>query len=185
MPSVMKWLSRVGEFIAASLLAAVFSIFLLQIFSRYIMLKPFGWTLELCLILWVWIVFFGCAFVVRHKDHVTFDIVYLAAPKRIRRVLALMACLAIVAGFLWSLLPTWDYIDWMKIRKTATVRNPLSGSKIPMRTIFSIYGVFLVMVILRYGWRMVHILRHGPPDEEGIDEASTDREGRSGEGTVA
>ena len=37
---------------------------------------PFGWTLELCLILWVWLVFFGCAFVVRQRDQVTFDVLY-------------------------------------------------------------------------------------------------------------
>lgn len=166
MQTVIKWLTRGAEFIAAFLLAAVFSLFLLQIFSRYVMQTPFGWTLELCLILWVWIVFFGCAFVVRHRDHVTFDIVYLAAPKRIRQVLALIACLAIVAGFLWSLLPTWDYIDFMKIRKTATVREPFTGSKIPMRTVFSIYAIFLVAVVLRYAWRFVVVLRKGTPQDE-------------------
>jgi hypothetical protein len=36
----------------------------------------YGWTLELCLALWVWIVFWGAAFVVRERDHVTFDVIY-------------------------------------------------------------------------------------------------------------
>jgi hypothetical protein len=59
-------------------------------------IEPLGWTLELCLILWVWIVFFGCAFIVREKDHVTFDIFYLAAGRRLRRGMALVASAAIV-----------------------------------------------------------------------------------------
>ena len=42
---------------------------LLQIFSRYVLNSPFGWTLELCRILWVWIVFFCCAFLVQEKDY--------------------------------------------------------------------------------------------------------------------
>ncbi len=158
--------TRGAEGVAAAMLAAMFITFLLQIFSRYVLQTPFNWTIELCLILWVWIVFFGCAFVVRDRDHVTFDIFYLAAPAKIRRILALISALAIVAAMVWSFLPTWDYIDWMKIRKTASVRNPLDGQKIPLRTIFSIYAVFMVAVVLRYAWRFVDTLRNGPHDED-------------------
>lgn len=158
------WITRGTEFIAASLLAAMFVTFLLQIFSRYILHTPFGWTLELCLILWVWIVFFGCAFLVREKDHVTFDIFYLAAPPRIRQVLALVVAASITIGMLWAFLPTWDYIDFLKIRRTSTVREPFSGDKIPLRTIFSIYAVFMLVVAARYAWRFVDVLRNGPPE---------------------
>ncbi len=161
-----KWFNRGVEFIAAAMLAAMFLTFLIQIFSRYVLLTPFGWTLELCLILWVWIVFFGCAFMVREKDHVTFDIFYLAAPRRLRQALALIAAAAIIIGMAWALLPTWDYIDWMKIRKTTTVENPFTGKKIPMRTIFSIYAIFMVALIARYAWRFVDVVRNGPPDED-------------------
>ena len=160
-----QWITRVAEFIAATMLAAMFLTFLLQIFSRYLLQTPFGWTLELCLILWVWIVFFSCAFLVREEDHVTFDILYLATPRKVRQVLALIICAAIVIGMGWGLVPTWDYIDWMKLRNTTTVKNPFTGDKIPMRTIFSIYGVFMVMLILRYSWLFVQVALKGPPDE--------------------
>lgn len=166
MKTISCWFIRIAEFIAATLLAAMFFTFLLQIFSRYVMLQPFGWTLELCLILWLWIVFFANAFIVRERDHVTFDILYLAAPRRIRQVFALISAATIVIVLLWSFLPTLDYIDWMKIRSTTTVREPLTDSKIPLRTIFSIYGVFLIVVSIRYAWRFVDILRNGPPDED-------------------
>jgi len=165
---MLKWASRwaihVTEFIAAGLLAAMFVTFLLQIFSRYVLQTPFGWTLEFCLILWVWIVFFGCAFLVREKDHVTFDIFYLAAPARVRQVLALVAAASITVGMLWAFLPTWDYIDFLKIRRTSTVREPFSGDKIPLRTIFSIYAVFMLVVAARYAWRFIDVLRNGPPE---------------------
>lgn len=166
MKRLSSWFTHGTEFIAAALLAAMFITFLLQIFSRYVLLMPFGWTLELCLILWVWIVFFGCAFLVRERDHVTFDIFYIAAPRRIRNGLALITAAAIAIGMLWAFLPTWDYIDWMKIRKTTTVRNPLSGDKIPMRTIFSIYGVFMLVIAARYIWRFIDVLRNGAPDDD-------------------
>lgn len=165
-----------AEFITATLLAVMFITFLLQIFSRYILLTPFGWTLELCLILWVWIVFLGCAFVVRERDHVTFDILYLASPPKVRQVFALISCAAIALSMVWSFLPTWDYIDWMKMRKTTTVKNPFTGAKIPLNMIFSIYAVFMVSVAIYYIWKFVHVLRNGahphdtPHDAPLIDE---------------
>ena len=183
MQKALSWITRVTEFIAATMLAAMFLTFLIQIGSRYssrlapsipieslsaamARIEPRGWTLELCLILWVWIVFFGNAFIVRERDHVTFDIFYLAAPRRLRQVLALISAAAIVVAMLWAFLPTWDYIDWMKMRKTTTVRLPITGDKIPMRTILSVYAIFMIALIVRYAWRFVTVLRHGPPDAD-------------------
>jgi C4-dicarboxylate transporter DctQ subunit len=73
-------------------------------------------------------------------------------------VLALITAAAIAVGFAVSLLPTWDYIDFLKIKKSATLQ-------IPLRTVFSIYAFFLVVVVLRYVYEFVRILRLGPPDE--------------------
>ena len=166
MKTIKKWFTNGTEFIAAMMLAAMFLTFLIQIFSRYVLQTPFGWTLELCLILWVWIVFFGCAFIVREKDHVTFDIFYNAAPYRLRQMLALIAAGSIVVGMIWAFLPTWDYLDFMKIRKTTTVRIPITNDKIPMRTIFSVYAIFMIAVTIRYGWRFIDVLRNGPPSDD-------------------
>lgn len=152
-------IARTGaEAVAAFMLAAMFVTFLLQIFSRYVMEQPFGWTLELCLVLWVWLVFWGNAFVVRERDHVSFDILYLMAPSRVRRVLALVAAgvIAIVLG--WSFLPTWDWIDFLRIKRSATLQ-------VPMRTIYSIYGLFLIAIVARYLWRFIDVWRHGAPAE--------------------
>ena len=161
----IKGFSRFAEAIAGGMLAAIFLIFLLQILLRYFF-TPAGWTLELIGILWVWVIFFSCAFIVREQDHVKFDIIYLAVPRRVRQIFALIAAAAIVIGMLFTFLPTWDYIEWMKIRKTSTVRNPFTGAKIPMRDVFSIYAVFILVVAARYGWLFVDVLRNGPPKTE-------------------
>ena len=84
-------LARLTEGMAALMMAAMFATFLIQIAVRYIAgsewfiarlghlvdAASFGWTLEFCLVMWVWIVFWGNAFVVRERDHVSFDILYL------------------------------------------------------------------------------------------------------------
>ncbi len=158
MKAIKHWFLRGAEGVAAAMLAAMFLTFILQIFSRYILAEPLGWTLELCLTLWIWLVFFGNAFVVRHQEHVTFDVVYLAVSPRVRQVFALIGAVSIIVGLAVSVLPTWDYIDFMKIKKSATLR-------IPLRTIFSIYAVFLVSVIVYYAIRVVRIVRLGAPED--------------------
>lgn len=165
MKNLITGFSRITEAIAGGMLAAIFLTFLLQIALRYLF-TPAGWTLELIGILWVWVIFFSCAFVVREQDHVRFDIIYLATPRKVRRVMSLIAAAAIVACMIYSFLPTWEYIDWMKIRKTTTVRNPFDGAKIPMRTVFSIYAVFMLALIARYAWQFADVWRHGPPKTE-------------------
>ena len=153
---------KVTEGVAALMLAAMFCTFMLQIISRYILPEPFSWTLELCLTLWIWIVFWGNAFVLRHDEHVTFDVVYHAVKPGLRRVFALVGAATIVIGMVVAFLPTWDYIDFLKIKKSATLR-------IPMRTIFSIFAVFMIAVAINYAARFLLILRHGIPKEEDPD----------------
>jgi len=152
---------QVAEGIAAALLAALFLTFVLQIFARYVLADPFGWTLELCLTLWIWIVFWGNAFIVSHQQHVSFDLVYLASKPPTRRIFALTGAAAIAIAMAISLVPTLDYIDFMKIQKSAALR-------IPLRTIFSIYAVFIVAVGIAYAWRFVQLLRRDNEHGQGL-----------------
>ena len=154
-----RWLLRGAEGVVAAMLAAMFLTFVLQIFSRYIMNEPFGWTLEVCLTLWVWLVFWGNAFVVRHDEHVKFDVLYHAVRPGTRRIFALLGAAAIVIGLGISLYPTWDWIDFLKIKKSAIL-------KIPMRTVFSIYAIFLISAVVVYGLRFFRIIRHGLPEDQ-------------------
>lgn len=173
--------ARLTEGVAALMMAAMFATFLIQIAVRYVagsewfiarlghLVDPvhFGWTLEFCLVMWLWIVFWGNAFVVRDQDHVTFDILYAMTPDKPRRIMATVSALAVGIALAVSFWPTWDYIDFLKIKKSATL-------KIPMRTIFSIYAVFLIAIVLRSLWTVVSVWRHGAPihgplDDEGRD----------------
>ena len=150
-------LRALADTLSAALLLALFLTFLLQIFSRYVLSDPFGWTLELCLSLWIWVVFWGNAFIVDNKDHVRFDLIYQASSSRIRRLFGLVSAIAISIAMAISIYPTWDYIDFMQIQKSASLQ-------IPFKTIFSVYLVFLVAVALSYGWRSWLLMKGTDPD---------------------
>ena len=69
-----------------------------------------------------------------------------------------MRRLMLVLGLLATLYPTWDWIDFLRIKKSAIL-------KIPMRTVFSIYIIFIISAMLVYAWRFVKIVRHGLPED--------------------
>jgi len=157
-------------------MATMFLTFVLQIFIRYSariqwlpdvapFLEPtlYGWTLEFCLLLWVWLVFWGNAFVVRDRDHVTFDIVYNRVRPGLRRWFVIIAGLAIATGLLLSIDPTLGKFYILRLKKTATLSS-LFGDGIRMRDIYSIYILFLVVVALRYLWSVYQAFRFGVPD---------------------
>jgi len=168
MINILKRLRNFANFITAAMLAVLFFTFLLQIFSRYILKAPFGWTLELCLILWLWIVFFGCSFAVRDQDHVKFDIFYYATPKKVQLIFSIISAIGVIIIMGYSFLPTIDYIDWMKMRKTTTVK--IFNNKIPLSYIFSVYGIFLLSVIIQYIWKLINLMKSGLPDKDRFSE---------------
>ncbi len=84
--TLKRWLLKGAEGVAAAMLAAMFLTFVIQIFSRYVLGESFGWSLEVCLTLWLWLVFWSNSFVVRHDEHVTFDVLYHAVKPGTRRI---------------------------------------------------------------------------------------------------
>ncbi|TPL82638.1 TRAP transporter small permease, partial [Mesorhizobium sp. B2-3-13] len=63
MSATIRWLQARADNVAVALLAAMFIAFILQIFTRYVINDPLGWTLEVCLTTWLWLVFWSSAFV--------------------------------------------------------------------------------------------------------------------------
>ena len=156
MDRALRWLRARADNVAVALLTAMFVTFLVQILARYVFNYPVGWTLELCLTTWLWLVFWESAFLLRDGDHVRFDMLYLMAGKRLRRSLAMVAAAGILVGFAAALPANLDYISFYKIKKSATLR-------IRLDYVFSIYGAFAVAVVLRYGLRLWQLARGADP----------------------
>jgi TRAP-type C4-dicarboxylate transport system permease small subunit len=137
--------------VAAGLLAAMFAAFLLQVASRYVFNAPIGWTQEVCLTAWLWVVFWGAGFCLDDRDHVKFDLLYVAASRRVQRILALVSALAIAAGIAAALPATLDYIAFYKIKRSTSLG-------IRLDYVFAVYGLFALAVIARYAVRAARIV---------------------------
>lgn len=191
MKPVLKWVTRFAEFMAAMMMAAMFATFIVQIAIRYSARVPwigetmpflspdhYGWTLEFCLALWVWIIFFGNSFIVRRSDHVQFDMLFWMAPHWLRKVFLVITGVAICGALLWSLEPTWAKFYILRLKKTATLSG-LFGDWLRMRHVYAIYVAFLVIVALRFGWSAIQALRSNAPELETAEAARGSADGPS------
>lgn len=140
--AIRKRLSSFAEVVVALLLLSMFGSFLLQILFRYFLSLPVGWTVEWVSIAWLWGILFGYAFVVSERDVIHLDVVYDLMPRGVRRAFDVITGLTVAAVFLWTLPKTWDYIDFMKIERTAYMRWNFNY-------VFFIYMPFAVAVIVR------------------------------------
>jgi len=200
--TILKRISRASEFTAAMVLATIFIIFLLQIFTRYapkiawlvpippihdwmMALEPIGWTVNLISLLWVWLIFFGCSFVVNESDHVAFDVFFQALSRSWQRHFAMATALIMVVAMLYSFGPTWDAIfgsRLMELKKIQTLRVPVTGDKIPIKWLFASYILLMIVITLRYLWRGFIIVRAAIAPDDGTGAAAVggkDREDTS------
>jgi TRAP-type C4-dicarboxylate transport system permease small subunit len=127
------------------MLAAMFVAFIIQIAFRYLANLPIGWTQELTVVLWIWLVLWGAAFVTREAEEVRFDIFFASARSGRRRLMCLITSLALIALYGISLPAVVDYVAFMKVERSAYL-------KIRFDLLFSIYAVFAVAIIVRYVW---------------------------------
>ena len=137
----MQRLTKGAELVAAILFAAMFGAFVIQVVSRYVFNDPVSWTLEVCSITYIWIVFFAGAFVVEQRQHITFDMLYKGVRPRWRRIFAIVNVASLVGVFIAALPGTIDYILY-KGRETSLILN------IRMDLLYSCFGLFMVGAIV-------------------------------------
>lgn len=152
-----EWLRARAENIASAMLAVMFAAFMLQIVFRYVLNLSIGWTHEISVVLWIWLVLFGSAFVVREREEIRFDLIYGAVGDNTRRIMAIITAAALIVLFGVSLPAVIDYVGFMKVEHTAYL-------KIRFDYLYSIYVVFAVAMIVRYLWIGWQAIRGHAPE---------------------
>ena len=166
MRNAVAWLRRRAENVAAAMLAVMFAAFIIQIVFRYLFNFPIGWTSELTVVLWLWMVLWGSAFVLTDKEEIRFDLIYSSVPPRVRIAMAIVFALSIVALYAASFPASWAYVVFMKVEKSSYL-------KIRLDWLYSIYLVFLVAIIARYLWLLGGLLRGRDPEAGDVTKVSS------------
>jgi C4-dicarboxylate transporter DctQ subunit len=147
--AVVRWLRRRANDVAVALIATMFVSFLLQIVFRYALNRPLGWTEEVTVLCWVWVVLWGASFIVADEEEVRFDILFNAVPPRVRRVFTVVGSVALIVLLALSLPATWRYVVFMRREHSAYL-----GMRFDY--LYSIYLLFALVCIarqVRVAWR--------------------------------
>ncbi len=141
-------LHRFAEAVAALLLAVIFIAFMVQIVMRYVFNSPVGWTTEVSLAAWLWLVLWGAAFVLKDDEEIRIDFIADRGGRRWRRAVGAVGAVCVIVLFAMSLPASWSYVSFMKVEKSAYL-----GIRLDL--LYSIYLVFAVAVIARGLRRLV------------------------------
>ena len=122
--TAVDWMRRRAENVVAGLLGMMFVAFIIQIVFRYFFNFPIGWTSELSVITWLYMVLLGSAFWLKESEEVRFDLISGALGPRGRRVLGLLVAVAAIVLFGMALPATMKYVDVHEGREHVVPQDP-------------------------------------------------------------
>ncbi|MBI5720619.1 MAG: TRAP transporter small permease subunit [Burkholderiales bacterium] len=157
----VEWIRRRAENVVAALLAVMFVAFIVQIVFRYFLNLPVGWTSELSVVAWLYMVLLGSAFWLKEDEEIRFDLITGAVGARAKSLIALAVSVAAVVLFGMALPATVSYVAFMKVESSSYL-------KIRMDLLYSVYVVFAVAVVVRYAWAAWRALQGEAPEEVDI-----------------
>ena len=147
-----RWLRKRAENIAVALLSLMFACFIIQIFFRYVLNNPVGWTEEVIVTTWLWTVLWGAAFILGEAEEVRFDILYSNITENARRICTVITGCALIFLYSISLPASYKYVSFMKVERSAYLH-------VPINLMYSVYIVFAVACIARYAWLVYQAIR--------------------------
>jgi TRAP-type C4-dicarboxylate transport system permease small subunit len=150
---VQVW-KRFAETLVVVIFGVMFIGFIVQIVSRYVFNSPVAWSLEVCLIAYLWVVFWTCDVLINERQHIVFDVLYnLAKPTRKRR-LAIFTSGSLAVVFLIAIPSTFDYIQFLSRRRSMSLH-------VPMQLVYGCFLVFVIAVVVSALIRLWRLLRPG------------------------
>lgn len=154
-----EFIRRGAEAIVALLLGAMFVAFIIQIVFRYVFNFPIGWSSELSVVTWLYMVLIGSALWLRESETIRFDLVSNTLGSCGRRLVAGVVSLAAVLLYGMSFPAAWKYVTFMKVESTDFM-------KIRLDVLYSVFLVFAAATIVRYLWRFWESVRGRDLDQD-------------------
>lgn len=114
------------EIICVVLLTGIVCLTVAQVFSRFVMNSPIGWTEELARILMIWMVFFGSSAAVKRNEHIKIEVVLNRLSDKMRNILGKIT--GVIVGILLLVLIYQGTLLTIQMASIPTVTLPISWS---------------------------------------------------------
>jgi TRAP-type C4-dicarboxylate transport system permease small subunit len=161
---VYRW----EDWISLALFVTLAVIVFYQVFTRYVMNDPAGWTEEIARYFLVAIVFIGAAMSVRRNNHIQVDYLYRLIPAGAGRVMSIFVDL-----FRCAFLGYCSWLCWLLIQRIGSSRMAIID--LPMGWVF---GAMLFGFVLMF-WRSLLVAwRHWRQGYSALERPETEGETR-------
>lgn len=151
-----------GEFeiyIGAVLFAAMTILLFVQVVSRYVFNNSITWTEELCTIMFVWMVYLGCAGAITRRKHLRIDAFLVAMPFRVRKVLL------IIDDIIFGIFSVYILIPMMQITTNYLVRGAVSPIlRLPKFISYGMMPVCFVLIVIRIVPNIIRLIHEEEKD---------------------
>jgi TRAP-type C4-dicarboxylate transport system permease small subunit len=120
-----------------------------QVFTRYFLGDPAGWTEEIARYFLVAVVFIGASMAVRKNNHIQVDVFYRFMPRRLARVMSLAVDAVRICFFGYA-----AWLNWLLLERIGGQRMAIV--ELPMGWVFGamLFGFILMFLrSLQVAWR--------------------------------
>ena len=145
--NIAKMLKKAADLVGGFLYIALFITFVVQVGARFGFNRPLMWTDELAVILYIWVVLWGAAFMVPENEQVRFGLIYDMVPPAVQKLMTITGHVLIGGLAIWGLPASWSYISFM-----AREGTPVLGW--PFMWVFLPFALLLVSLAVRAVWRI-------------------------------
>lgn len=149
---VARSLKNAANIIGGGLFLLMFALFVIQITARFVFDKPITWTDEAVVILYVWIILWGCAAIVPEREHVMFDLIWNGVSQRARQVMQIVGNLMLGGLALAGLPASWDYVHFMNREGTPVLNVSFMWVYLP-------FVLLLIALVIRAVLNIKNALR--------------------------
>ncbi len=139
-----------------------------QVFTRYFLGDPAGWTEEIARYFLVAVVFIGASMSVRKNNHIQVDVFYRFMPRRLARGMALLVDLIRIGFFGYAAWLNWLLLERIGGQRMAIVELPMGW----------VFGAMLFGFIVMF-WRSLLVAwRHWKLGYSALERPETEGEER-------
>ncbi len=131
----------VEKYIPIGTFCIMFTVFIFQVFCRYVLKSPITWAYEITVSCYLWTVVLGACYTQRCRSHVSFTLVYDKLGVKGKAVCAFLGDALIAFAFGVLIVPTCKFVSQIRIQETSIL-------KIGLDIVYAPIAVFVVIIFI-------------------------------------
>lgn len=131
-----------------------------QVFFRFVLKNPLGWSEQICRLLFLWAIMLGIPVVFYEKCDLVFDILFEKFPPKLQKIMSCVFALISIGFCVFYFIAGMSLCIKTGARMTA-------GVKMPLNVLYGAQPVCAALLLLVFIERLIKAIRPTPAEKEG------------------